>query len=86
MPERFFHPSREKMKYSLLLFIILFVLLFPFIVYTRCPALVQCSEAEIRADPLCTQACSVNFGVLVLIAVMLASYAVPAALVHHRNR
>lgn len=86
MPERFYHPGRQKLKYQLLLFIVLFILTFSSLVYSSCPAFVQCTPEEARSSPVCVQACTLNFNLLLLIIIALISYVVPSVVVHHHNR
>ena len=86
MPERFYHPSGRKLKYSLALFAVLFIFTFSSLVYTSCSVFVQCSPEEIADNPLCTQACAVNFNILLFIIIVLVSYLIPAAILHYRNR
>ncbi len=76
----------QKLKYSLPIFMVLFLLAFSSLVYSHCPAFVQCSQEELRTNPVCVQACSLNFNIVLLVIIILVSYIIPAVLIHHHNR
>jgi hypothetical protein len=82
----FAKPSRRKLKYAVPIFIVLSLFSFSSLVYSNCPAFVQCSEAELRSGALCTQACTANFNVLLFVVIALVSYLLPAVIIHHNER
>jgi hypothetical protein len=86
MTERFYSPGKKKILCALIIFIVIFILFFNFIIYSSCPAVLQCSEAELMTNPLCTQTCTTNINFVLLVAIILISYLIPAAIIHHHNR
>lgn len=86
MAEKIYTPTRQKLKYFLPLLVLLSLLSFSSLVYSSCPVFVQCSPEEITTNPVCTQACSMNFNVLLFIVLAIVSYLVPSTILHHRNR